>query len=93
MFLIYRYEYLASGDLMKSVARQFWVGESTASQIIRETCNVLWIALKDEVMPEMSHQMWKKIANEFAVKWQFPNCIGAIDGKHVSIHVSDFLEF
>lgn len=41
----------------------------------------------------MSHQMWKKIANEFAVKWQFPNCIGAIDGKHVSIQVSDFLEF
>lgn len=26
-----------------------------------------------------------KIANGFYDKWQFPNCLGAIDGKHIDI--------
>ncbi|MBV2145410.1 MAG: hypothetical protein KTM48_01545, partial [Wolbachia endosymbiont of Pissodes strobi] len=26
-----------------------------------------------------------KVSEEFLLKWQFPNCIGAIDGKHFHI--------
>lgn len=29
----------------------------------------------------------EKIATEFEEKWNFPNCIGAINGKHVIIQV------
>lgn len=28
---------------------------------------------------------WNEIAEQFMYKWQFPNCLGAVDGKHVSI--------
>ena len=28
---------------------------------------------------------WKTIAFQFNTKWQFPNCIGALDGKHVLV--------
>lgn len=32
-----------------------------------------------------NEQQWKSIANEFDKRWNFPHCIGAMDGKHVVI--------
>lgn len=36
-------------------------------------------------MPEPTKEIWEKSAEGFKNVWQFPNCIGAIDGKHVTI--------
>jgi len=30
-----------------------------------------------------TEEEWINIANQFEAKWNFGNCIGAIDGKHV----------
>ena len=30
-----------------------------------------------------SQEEWESIAQDFENKWQFPNCTGAIDGKHL----------
>jgi hypothetical protein len=32
-----------------------------------------------------SESEWLEVAQVFAEKWQLPNCIGAIDGKHIQI--------
>lgn len=32
-----------------------------------------------------SAEGWKEVANGFMFKWNFPNCLGALDGKHFSI--------
>jgi len=37
-----------------------------------------------------SEENWKSIAEEFKARWNFPHCIGAIDGKHVVIKVIYF---
>lgn len=28
---------------------------------------------------------WKEISEDFNESWNFPNCLGAIDGKHIAI--------
>ena len=33
----------------------------------------------------LTQSKWKEIGNEFETLWQFPHCIGALDGKHVLI--------
>lgn len=35
-------------------------------------------------MPNTEEE-WIKIAYDFNAKWQFPNCLGALDGKHVNM--------
>lgn len=38
-----------------------------------------------KVMPTPTEEDWKRISNEFWNIWNFPNCLGALDGKHVVI--------
>jgi hypothetical protein len=32
-----------------------------------------------------TEEEWKEVSNEFLIRWNFPHCIGAMDGKHVAI--------
>ena len=61
------------------------MGVSTARQIILDVCTALWDALASIHMPVPSEVEWESIAEDFFSRWNFPNCIGAIDGKHIMI--------
>ncbi|XP_055526020.1 uncharacterized protein LOC129718865 isoform X2 [Wyeomyia smithii] len=61
------------------------MGRSTVAQIVLETCNALWEILQPIYMPAPTEQMYRAVAEEYWLKWNFPNCIGAIDGKHIRI--------
>ena len=51
-----------------------------------EVCQALYETLKDECLHVPSSRVqWLKIADEFQGIWQFPHCVGAIDGKHINI--------
>lgn len=50
-----------------------------------EVCDAICRQMKNIVMPEPTVQDFKEVAKDFASKWNFNNCIGAIDGKHVFI--------
>ncbi|KAH7986027.1 hypothetical protein HPB52_025250 [Rhipicephalus sanguineus] len=63
----------------------FRVGIETARNVIIETCTVLWEVLSPGYMKTPTEQDWREIADGFCSRWQFPNCLGAVDGKHIQI--------
>jgi len=61
------------------------MGFSTLREIVEEVCKVIRTNLGPLVMSEPTEEMLKKIAERYKTMWHFPNCIGAIDGKHINI--------
>ena len=59
------------------------MGECTVRQIVYSTCEALWRLLRPMVMPAPTKELWMKIEEDFKTQWNYPNCCGAIDGKHV----------
>lgn len=72
---------------MMSIKYQYYVAQSTISNIIVETCNVLWNTLMPIVLKVPTYDSWKHIAANFEMKCNFPHCLGAVDGKHVIVQV------
>lgn len=64
------------------------MGRATVHQIVKETCRVITKTLLPETLPTPSVEMWEKIKLQFWEKCQFPNCLGAVDGKYVNIQGS-----
>lgn len=54
-------------------------------RIVYSTCETIIQVLQPIVMPKPSEDMWTESEKGFCDKWNFPNAIAAIDGKHVLI--------
>ena len=84
--LVMTLRYLATCDSQQSQSFNFGIGKSTICHIIQETCIGIWNALRDVYLKSpSSSSVWEGIAIEMFEEWNFPHCIGALDGKHVLI--------
>lgn len=91
---------LATGDANVTIAASYRISPTCVGRIIDETTAAIWEALESRGflnVPDTSTK-WKSIAKEFEEKWNFPQCLGAIDGKHVVIQApprsgSDFFNY
>lgn len=78
--------FLATGESYSSLEFQFRISKSTLSNMIPYVCNVIYTVLKDDYLAcPQSELEWLNIAKEFQDRWQFPNCLGAGDGKHIRL--------
>ncbi|KAL4705107.1 hypothetical protein ACJJTC_006430 [Scirpophaga incertulas] len=77
--------YLATGKNFKDIGFDFMIGNTTVNRIVRETCRIIWQKLYPNEMPMPTTSAWIQNAQDFYANSQFPNCIGAIDGKHIRI--------
>lgn len=66
---------------MSSVYR---ISKSSFTKIIDKVCNAIVLALKNDFV-KPTKENWVQIANQFNAKWNLPNCVGAVDGRHVPI--------
>ncbi|CAI6359796.1 unnamed protein product [Macrosiphum euphorbiae] len=65
------------------------MGFSTVSLIVKEVCKAINRRLIEKYMPKPTSEIWEKSAQDFLMKWNFPNAIGSIDGKHVTMKCSN----
>jgi len=87
IIVILFYRYLASGDSMISIKYQYYISQTTITNIITETCEELWNILMPVALKIPTCNEWKKIAKDFEINCNFPHCLGAVDGKHVVVQV------
>ncbi|XP_029168797.1 protein ANTAGONIST OF LIKE HETEROCHROMATIN PROTEIN 1-like isoform X2 [Nylanderia fulva] len=83
--LIIVLRYLATGDLPLSIALSFRIGESTMRMLIKEVCQILINVLQPLYLSQPNEEEWKSYAEGFWKRWNVPNCIGAVDGKHITL--------
>ena len=64
------------------------MGVSTVHYIVKRTCSIIWQVLSPVELEPPEEEDWKRIERKFATRWNFPNCCGASDDKHVVIQSS-----
>jgi hypothetical protein len=78
-------KFLATGTSFYNLSGEFVVGETTVGTIVLETCAAIISVFEQPNQVPRTEMEWKKIAKDFYEKWDYPNTIGALDGKHVLI--------
>ncbi|CAH2003850.1 unnamed protein product [Acanthoscelides obtectus] len=82
--------FLATGDSFQSLMYLFKVSTTTISRIVPEVCSVLFEELCHFIQVPTVPNGWKKIANYYNNLWNFPMCLGSMDGKHIIIQSPEF---
>ncbi|KAL0902286.1 hypothetical protein ABMA27_000189 [Loxostege sticticalis] len=77
--------FLATRSDFENMHTDYYRRASTIAKIVRTVCGAIWEHLLRENIPPLTKQLLKDVAVEFDKKANFPNCIGALDGKHVRI--------
>ena len=78
--------YLVSGDSYHSLMYGFRAAHNTISLVIRQVCDANVAEFLEEVIPcPGTLAEWKDIAKQFEERWNLPNCISALDRKHIAI--------
>ena len=78
--------FLATGESYSSLQYQFRISKAAISLFIPEVCSAIYRSLKGTYLkfPETDEE-WVKLSDSIYHHWQFPNSIGAMDGKHIAI--------
>lgn len=77
--------YLATGETFRSLSFQYRAHHSTIGRIVEKCLGSIITHFLKKAIPSPTSESHKGVIDEFFAKWNFPNCCGAIDGKHVRI--------
>lgn len=84
--LAFTLEYLAGGAAFERYSASVYrISRSSTSQILMETCQIIYEELAETEFPTFSREFWLHTATTYHAYWNMPHCLGSIDGKHVRI--------
>ena len=76
--------FLATGESFSSLEYQFRISKRAILYIVFEVCGAIYSEMGDSCLAfPSSTDDWRAIEKCFRDKWNFPHCIGALDGKHI----------
>ncbi|KAK9692946.1 hypothetical protein QE152_g34794 [Popillia japonica] len=77
--------FLATGETFVNLSYSTRISVSAISRFIPKVLEALYDGLKEKYLKVPSNtQEWLEISYEFFNKWNMPNTVGAIDGKHIT---------
>ncbi|XP_068235626.1 putative nuclease HARBI1 [Palaemon carinicauda] len=75
-----------TGNSYPSLQYSFRVEASTICKFIPEVCKAIIAVYKVEVLScPKTNEEWKKVAARFSSRWNYHNCLGAVNGKHIAM--------
>jgi len=77
--------FLSTSMSYAALADSFRLGISTLHYVIREVFEAIWKILAPFHMPVPTREMLLATPYEFYSKWNFPNCVGSSDRKHIRL--------
>lgn len=84
--LLMTLRFLASGDSYNSLQYLFRIPVCTIGRIVKEVTVAIYEKLKTTYLKfPTDTQEWLSYAEAFNQQWNFPHCLGALDGKHIVI--------
>lgn len=82
--------FLATGETFSSLGFLFRIHRTTISAFVPRVCWCIFVLFREEYcsIPKTAEE-WTKLSNETYNRWQFPNALAAIDGKHIALNCPD----
>ena len=79
------FRFMATGNFFHSLGYNFRMGTSTVPSIVKQVSKSIWTNVH---MPALGRKVCLDAVQELYDRWNFPNCFGCIDGKHIRIKCS-----
>ncbi|KAJ8685828.1 hypothetical protein QAD02_021621 [Eretmocerus hayati] len=81
--------YLFHADDISTIAVAEFIGDSTVRELIKEVCEAIIEILQPIYLRQPTEEEWLCIIADYLLRWNIPNCAGAVDGKHIMIECPD----
>ncbi|XP_014281041.1 putative nuclease HARBI1 isoform X2 [Halyomorpha halys] len=75
--------FLATGDSLSSIQYQYRVPKCSISKFLPDVFDAIYESLRDYIRVPETVSEWNDIQKGFNDLWNFPHCVGCIEGKHI----------
>lgn len=76
---------MATGESFRSLAFGFRISNSWISHIVKNVLEAISERLLQVAIPQPTEAILRDSEAKYRKKWNFPNCVASIDGKHIRV--------